>query len=186
MWACCAVFCRVNDLALFELFGDWSLPSIRVVSARDYNTEPSGTYLFSPPVVSANGIPRKTEFPCESAKPLTVAAWRFAVASTICLAGFEGRGVPPTTATSPKRMASERVCKPHVRAVGILIMQRQGVGLVRKDRVWPQAVDHVRAVIWLYVYSPPGRRIHCVVALLAANWQAADEFADECRRYARQ
>jgi hypothetical protein len=29
------------------------------------------TYLFCPPVVSAKGMPKKTEFPLASAKPLT-------------------------------------------------------------------------------------------------------------------
>lgn len=153
--ACWPVLCGIEHLALLQspcvLRG---LPPAKESQyTRVRRTWQQGiTYRFCPPVVAANGIPRKTELPLESVKPFTLPSWRDATPSaTTALAALGGSGLAPATAAWPRTPTSERLCRPLMTEDGTLMMQ--GAGRMAEGGnygVWVVDADLVRASTWLY------------------------------------
>lgn len=95
---CRTILCGVGDNSLLGL---WNIlrcsPSGNWHEYEQFHKHRS-TYLFAPPVVSAKGMPRNTEFPEPSEKPFTAPCGRGIVGPLASDIGAfsAGRGLPLT------------------------------------------------------------------------------------------
>jgi hypothetical protein len=80
------------------------------------------TYRFFPAVDSANGMPRKTEFPYESVDPFTVPSCSFKLTLADPFAAASGIGLPLTRGTCPTKRPNERLWRAIIKAAGVLIV----------------------------------------------------------------
>jgi hypothetical protein len=96
------------------------------------------TYRFFPAVDSANGMPRKTEFPYESVDPFTVPSCSFKLTLADPFAAASGIGLPLTRGTCPTKRPNERLWRAIIKAAGVLIVVNRGMDGRRKvNRLGP-------------------------------------------------